>query len=125
MSSGAHGRLPERAVGGVLKRTHHAGDIAQRGTLQFSFAQRPRRFAFEIENDEIFPGIERLAEMIIAVDPDLGRGRAADRGCAVPAREFVAPRPEPPPLRRGMLPADRAVSFATSANARRSEARMF
>ena len=45
----------------------------KRGTFQFSFAQRPRRFAFEIENDKIFPGVERLAEMIIAVDANLGR----------------------------------------------------
>src|SRR5436190_15641502 len=27
----AHGRLPESAVSGILKRTHHAGDITERG----------------------------------------------------------------------------------------------
>ena len=68
-----HRRLPERAVGGVLKRPHHPGDIAQRGALQFALAQRSGWLAFEIENDKILPGVERLTEMIIAVNPDLRR----------------------------------------------------
>ena len=60
-----------------MERAHHAGDIAQGGAFQFAFAQSARRFAFEIENDEIFPGIKDLAEMIIAVNPDLGGAGAA------------------------------------------------
>ena len=30
---GAHRRLPQRAVSGVLKRAHHPGDVTQRRTL--------------------------------------------------------------------------------------------
>ena len=67
----AHVGLPQTAVGGVLKRAHHARDIAQRRAFQFALAQWARRFAFEIENHKIFSGVEDLSEMIIAVDPDL------------------------------------------------------
>src|SRR5262249_5148985 len=57
---GAHPRLPERAVSRVLKRAHHAGDVAQGRALQFALAYRPRRFALEIENDKIFSGRKHL-----------------------------------------------------------------
>src|SRR5438105_2399472 len=73
----AHGGLPERAVGGVLKRAHHPGDVAQCRAFEFALAQWPRRFAFEIENDEVFSGGEHLTEMIVAVDPDFGGIRLA------------------------------------------------
>src|ERR1700730_11002241 len=66
----SHGWLPKSAVSRVLKRAHHSGDIAQRRALEFTLAQRPRRFAFEIENDEILSGRKDLAEMIVAVDAD-------------------------------------------------------
>ena len=76
----AHGRLPEGAISGVLKRTHHAGNVAQHGAFQFAFAQRSRRFAFKVENDEIFSGIEQLPEMIVAVNTDFrGIGAAIEQ----------------------------------------------
>jgi hypothetical protein len=68
-----HRRLPECAVGRVLERPHHPGDIAQRGALEFALAQGSGWLAFEIENDKILPGVERLTEMIIAVNADLRR----------------------------------------------------
>src|SRR5436305_3067244 len=75
-----HGWLPKRAVSGILKRTHHACDIAQRGAFEFAFAQRPGRFAFKIENDKIFSGIEQLSQMIVAVNPDFsGIGSAIEQ----------------------------------------------
>ncbi len=65
------------------------GDIAQGGTLQLPFAERARRLAFEIKDDEIFPGIKSLPEMIIAVDPDLGRGRAVIENALFLREDFL------------------------------------
>src|SRR5207244_9322327 len=67
---GEHGRLPERTVSSILKRAHHACHIAEGRSLQLPLAKCPRRFALEIENDEILSLIKHLAEMIIAVNPD-------------------------------------------------------
>src|SRR5207249_657016 len=69
-----HRRLPECAVGCVLKRAHHPGDITQRGAFQFAFAERARRFSFEIEENKIAAGMKRLPEMKIAVDANFVRG---------------------------------------------------
>jgi hypothetical protein len=60
-----------------LKRAHHSGDVAQSRALQFAFPQSARRLALEIENDEIFPGGKHLAEMVVTVNPNFGRVRAA------------------------------------------------
>src|SRR5439155_2097404 len=68
----AHRGLPEGAVSCILKRAHHAGDVAQGGPLQLPLTQRPGRLAFKIQNNEIFSGIKNLTEMIIAMDADLG-----------------------------------------------------
>jgi len=67
----AHGRLPKRAVGGVLKGPHHAGDITEGGAFQFALAERSRRFTFEVQNDKVFSCIKQLTKMIVAVNPDL------------------------------------------------------
>src|SRR5262249_16383897 len=70
----SHRRLPERAIGRVLKRAHHTGDIPKGRTLQFSLAERARGFPFEIEKNEIASGMKRLSKMKIAMDADLVRG---------------------------------------------------
>ena len=51
-----------------MKRTQHARDVVHRGTLMASLGQRARRFAFEIDDDEVLTGVEHLAEMQIAMD---------------------------------------------------------
>src|SRR5262249_32553199 len=72
----AHGRLPESAVGSVLERSHHAGNITQRGSFQFSFAERSSRFPFEIKDDEVFSGVEQLTKVIVAMNADFRGIRA-------------------------------------------------
>ena len=56
----------------VVERAQHAGDVAERRPLQAPLAERARRFAFEVEDDEVAPG--RTA-------PDRGGGRRGP-GCA-------------------------------------------
>src|SRR5205085_1161166 len=68
---GSRSRLPEGAVCCVLKRAHHTGDVAEGRAFEFALAHRTGGFAFEIENDKIFSGVEDLAEVIIAVNPNL------------------------------------------------------
>src|SRR5438132_13499858 len=71
----SHRWLPERTVGGVLKRAHHPGDIAEGRAFQFPFAERTRRFAFEIEENKIATGVKGLTKMKVAMNANLMRGR--------------------------------------------------
>ena len=47
-----------------------AADVAHGQRLYAPFRERPRRFAFEVDDDEISAGVEHLAEMIIPVLAD-------------------------------------------------------
>ena len=48
--------------------------------FNLAVAQRTRRFAFEIENDEIFASVKQLSQMIVAVNPDFrGVGAAIEQ----------------------------------------------
>ncbi len=60
-----------------MKGAHHPGDIAERGTFEFALAQRSGRFALEIQNHKILSGVERLPEMVIAMNADLRRRSVA------------------------------------------------
>ena len=69
--------LGDRGAGRVVERTQHAGDVAQRRSLEAAFAERARRFAFEVEDDEVATRVQHLTEVQVAVDADaLAAGRA-------------------------------------------------
>jgi hypothetical protein len=51
-----------------MERAQHAGDVAQRRPLETALAERPMRFALEIDEDKIFAGVQHLAEMQIPVN---------------------------------------------------------
>ncbi len=38
--------------------------------FESSFGQLPCRFTLEVDDDEVFSGIENLAEVIVAMDPN-------------------------------------------------------
>jgi hypothetical protein len=63
----AHGapgdHLGDRGACRVVERTEHAGDVAQRRSLEAAFAERARGFAFEIEDDEVATRVEHLTEV--------------------------------------------------------------
>src|SRR2546428_12624136 len=54
----------------VMERAQHPGHVAQRATLDAALAERPRRLAFEVDDDEVVAGEKDLAEVIVAVDAD-------------------------------------------------------
>src|SRR5690348_11253535 len=85
----SHRRLPECTIGRVLKRTHHTGDITQSRSLQFSLAERARRFAFEIEENKIASGMKRLSKMKIAMNADLVRGRTLLEQTPLPLQNLL------------------------------------
>ena len=60
--------------------------------FKYSLAQRTRRFAFEIENDEVLPGIEGLPEMIIAVSANLRGIRFSIEQAFLPLMNFFLRR---------------------------------
>src|SRR5690625_4873725 len=64
-------------LGGVMKRTNHAGDIPQRWPLDPAFTERTGRFSFKVDDQKIFSGVENLSEMVIAMNAD---PHARDRG---------------------------------------------
>src|SRR3954470_4392438 len=68
--------LQEGRMRSVVERADHACDIAHRRTLDPPLAERPGRFAFEVDNDEIFPRIKNLAQMIVAMTADPQRVEA-------------------------------------------------
>src|SRR5712692_6483897 len=51
----------------IVERAEHARHVSQRRTLNPSLAEWTRRFALEVDDDEIFPGIEHLSQMVVAV----------------------------------------------------------
>lgn len=55
----------------VIEGTQHATDILVRTVLAPAFAQRPRRFAFEVDQVGIALDHQHLAQMQIAVDANL------------------------------------------------------
>src|SRR5690606_23776190 len=73
-------RIIEAGVGRVIERTQQAGDIGERRALEAALRERPRGLALEIDDDEIAPRPQRLAEVVIAVaaDADGVDGRVGD-----------------------------------------------
>ena len=63
-------RRPHRGAGGVVERAEHPGDVPEGRTLDPPLAERPRGFALEVDDDEVAPRPEDLAEVVVAVDPD-------------------------------------------------------
>src|SRR6266849_10451604 len=55
------------SVRSIVERAEHARHVSQRRTLNPSLAEWTRRFALEVDDDEIFPGIEHLSQMVVAV----------------------------------------------------------
>src|SRR5262249_49435984 len=51
----------------IMERAEHARHVAQRRTLNLSLAEWPCWFTFEVDNDEIFPGIEHLSRLVVAM----------------------------------------------------------
>src|SRR5687768_3580813 len=59
------------AIGCVVKRSDHAGNIPQRRTFKPALAVTSRGFTFKICNDKIFSCEENLTKVIISVNADL------------------------------------------------------
>ena len=98
-------RCEQRAVRGVVERAQHAGDVAQRRALEPPLAERARRLALEVDDDEVLAGVEHLAEVVVAVAADAHRRRAARSSDARAARARISRLAAP--ARRG---APRGVS---------------
>jgi 4-alpha-glucanotransferase len=65
---GAQATVAQGRGGGVLKRSHHAGHVAQGAALVAPLDQVPRRLALEVDDDEVVAGREHLAEVVVAVN---------------------------------------------------------
>src|SRR5207247_6043831 len=71
-------RLPvHHGVRRVVERAEHAGHVAQRAALDAALAERPRRLALEVDDDEVVAGAQDLAQVIVAVRADAQAGDAA------------------------------------------------
>ncbi len=53
-----------------MERTEHPRHVPHRRSLDPAFGQGAGRLPFEIDEHEFLSGVEHLAEMVIAVDPD-------------------------------------------------------
>src|SRR5688500_17343103 len=74
-SRGQHG------IDGVMERAHHAGHVAQRRAFDPPLGERPRRCAFEVDDDEVLARVQHLSQMIVAVDANtMRRDLAIDDG---------------------------------------------
>jgi hypothetical protein len=69
--------LEESGVSGVVEGADHAGDVAEWGAFEATFAEGTGGFAFEIDDEKVFAGVEDLAEVIVAVDADACGGEAS------------------------------------------------
>ena len=59
------------AIGRVIERAKHPGHILERRLLGPTLFQGPARLPFEVEDEEVVLLPEELAEVVVAVDPDL------------------------------------------------------
>ncbi len=59
------------AIGRIVKRPYHAGNIAQRRAFQPSFAIAACGLAFKVGNNKVLAGIQYLSQVVIAVNTDL------------------------------------------------------
>src|SRR5690606_31857339 len=59
----------DRGPAGVVERAQHPGDIAQWRVPRTTLLDRARRFALEIDDQEIVVGEQDLAEVQVAVMP--------------------------------------------------------
>src|ERR1051325_8494275 len=62
--------LKEGGVRSIVKGTNHPRHIPKGRTLDAPFPEGPGWFALEIDYDKIFPRIEHLAKMVVAVAAD-------------------------------------------------------
>ena len=80
----------EGGVGGVAEGAEHSGYVSEGGLLGAAFGEGAGRFSFEVEDDEVFAGSEKLAEMVVAVDADALAGvEGCGRGDGVSAGEEI------------------------------------
>src|ERR1019366_10656754 len=80
-------RLAEQQrVRGVMERSQHACDIAQRAALDAALAQRPGRLAFEIDDDEVVASLQNLPEVVVAMNAD---AKTAHPAIENPPRAFL------------------------------------
>ena len=70
VAGASQGEGVEAGVGGVAEGTEHACNIFERRLLGAAFGEGAGRFSFEVEDDEVFAGAEKLAEVVVAVDAD-------------------------------------------------------
>ena len=63
-------QCPQPGLGGVLERAQHAGDVDERAALEAPFGRRAGRLALEVDDHEVPPGPEHLAEVVVAVHAD-------------------------------------------------------
>src|SRR5579884_2718864 len=61
------------AVGFIVKRSDHPGDIPEWRALEPPLAERPRRLSLKVDDVEVVPGVEDLSQMIVSVDSDFQR----------------------------------------------------
>ena len=86
-------RRLQRGPARVVERAQHAGDVAQRRMLRAPLRERPRRLAFEVDDDEVVARDQHLAEVIVAVVARLRRRlapRPRSRRCAHTTRRAAA-----------------------------------
>ena len=95
-----------------MERAQHAGDVAQRRALEPPLAERPRRLALEVDDDEVAAGVEHLAEMVVAVDADARGAPMRSLTSAAVARAELASSPV-----EHLLAVGRAASGSSAAAA--------
>ena len=82
----------EGSVGGVLEGAEHAGDVAQGSAFDAALAEGAGGFTFEIDDEKILSGVEDLAEVEIAMDPEAGAGDAGIGNGAEALEDFILER---------------------------------
>src|SRR5579862_2722737 len=59
--------VPQRGLGSVIERANHSRDVAQWTAFDAALAQRPAGFTFEVDNEEVLSGVQKMAEMQITM----------------------------------------------------------
>src|SRR2546430_17460861 len=71
-----------------MKGTDHSSDIAHGRALDPPFTNGPGRFSIKIDYDKIFPGVEDLTKVIIAVAANAHRIEARFINSSEPFQNF-------------------------------------
>ena len=74
-----------------MERAQHARDVAHRRALQAALAERPRGLALEVDDDEVAPRPQHLAEVVVAVGADAAaQKRAVEQPAHARQRRLIA-----------------------------------